>query len=350
MTAVTTLSPASKLGFLMRMGCSTVCRFVRQDSIGWSVIDFNLDLFTCDKLFQSNVDTRTLLCFVTVAEELHFRRAADRLHLTQSALSQRICGLEREVGARLLERDRRHVALSEAGRVFLDHARSVLSQTAQAKAEVLRAARGEAGRLRLGFTVIAFYGVLPRAVRLLRERCPEVAVELREMPSPQQEVAVATGEVDLGILHPPLHTRAITVQALPAEELLLALPSSHRLARRGAVSVGDLDGEPFLIAPRAWGPHLYDGIIALFRGAGFSPRIVQEAAPMPTLVGLVAAGVGTGFVSASVARVARSGVVYRRVRPAPPSFPVAAAWRGPRPAPVARRFLDIVAELTDRSL
>ncbi|TIQ38481.1 MAG: LysR family transcriptional regulator [Mesorhizobium sp.] len=289
------------------------------------------------------MDVRTLACFIAVAEDLHFRRAADRMNLTQPSLSQRIRVLENEIGAELFERDRRGVALTPAGAAFLGPARKAVEHANAARTQALRAVRGEVGRLRLGFTVIAFYGTLPEAVRAFRARYPDVEVDLIEMNSPLLEAALAAGEIDLGVLHPPLSTPDLIVHALPDEPLVLALPSAHRLARQTAIRVADLDGEPFLLAPRAIGPSIYDHVIALFQAEGLSPRIVQEVTPMTTLAGLVAAGAGLGFVTAGIARAARPGVVYRPVAPLPPSLPMAAAWREPGLSASGRRFLEMLA-------
>ncbi len=201
------------------------------------------------------LDIRSLACFVAVAEDLHFRRAAERLNLTQPALSQRIRVLEEEVGVDLFERDRRSVALTPAGAAFLGPARAAVAHASIAKTQALRAVRGEVGRLRLGFTVIAFYyGVLPEAVRTFRARFPDVSVELAEMNSPSLEAALAAGDVDLGVLHPPLTTPGLVARPLPDQKFVLALPAAHRLARKSRISVAELAGEPFLIAPRSIGP------------------------------------------------------------------------------------------------
>lgn len=295
------------------------------------------------------MDIRTLACFIAVAEDLHFRRAADRLNLTQPSLSQRIRALETEIGAELFERDRRGVALTPAGAAFLGPARKAVEHANAARTQALRAIRGEVGRLRLGFTVIAFYGVLPEAVRAFRARYPDVEVDLIEMNSPLLEAALAAGEIDLGVLHPPLSTPDLIVHALPDEPLVLALPSAHRLAGQTAIRVADLDGEPFLPAPRAIGPSIYDRVIALFQAEGLSPRIVQEVTPMTTLAGLVAAGAGLGFVTAGIARAALPGVAYRPVIPSPPSLPMAAAWRVPTLSACGQQFLEMVKTLVAAS-
>jgi DNA-binding transcriptional LysR family regulator len=217
---------------------------------------------------------------------------------------------------------------------------------AAAASLALKAVRGEAGKLRLGFTVIAFYGVLPEAVRTFRSRFPDVAIELEEMNSPLLEAALAAGQFDLGVLHPPLATSGLAVHALPDQPLVLALPASHPLAAEAEIRITDLAGEPFLIAPRAIGPSFHDRIIALFQGEDVSPRIVQEVSPVTSLTGLVAAGAGMGFVTTGIAAAGRPGVAFRPVRPAAPCLPMAAAWHGPEMSPLAARFLQLVEELS----
>ncbi|MGH7006055.1 MAG: LysR substrate-binding domain-containing protein, partial [Alphaproteobacteria bacterium] len=267
------------------------------------------------------MDMRSLVCFIAVAEELHFRRAAERLHLTQPALSQRIRVLEEEIGVALFERDRRQVRLTPAGTAFVEPVRATLASAGLARTQALRAARGEVGQLRLGFTVIAFYGVLPEAVQIFRSRFPEVVVELTEMNSPAVEAALDAGRLDIGVLHPPLATPGLLTRTLPDDRLVLAMPAGHRLARKRLVPLRELEDEPFLIAPRSVGPAIHDRVVAFFRAQGIDPRIVQEVTPMTTLTGLVAAGVGVGLVTEGIAAVGRPGVAFRPVSPPPPHLP-----------------------------
>ncbi|WP_459615828.1 LysR family transcriptional regulator [Bordetella sp. 2513F-2] len=275
------------------------------------------------------MDLRALQCFIAVADTLHFRRAAERVHLTQPALSQRIRALEDALGVALFERDRRRVALTAAGQAFLGPARASVAQAELARRQAQQAARGELGRLRLGFTVIAFYSALPRAVRQFRERYPGVQVDLLEMNSPAVEQALSRGEIDLGVLHPPVAEPDLVCHPLPDSRLVLALPAGHPLARRKVIPVQALAGQPLLIAPRQVGPSIYDRVIGMFQTHGFSPDIVQEVMPMTVLVGLVATGAGIGFVTEGIAAATRPGVVFRPVRPEPPRLPLAMAWRAP---------------------
>ncbi|MGY2093282.1 LysR family transcriptional regulator [Nocardia gipuzkoensis] len=293
--------------------------------------------------YDYSVDLRSVECFVRVAETLHFGRAAGELHLSQPALSQRVRILERDIGAVLLERDRRGVRLTEAGRAFLPLARAAIAHGERAAESARRAAQGLQGRLRLGFTVIASYTALPRAVQAFRRMCPEVAVDLVEINSLAVEEALDRGEIDLGVLHPPLERPHLRVLPLPAEQLVLALPVGHRLADQPTVTFADLAEEPMLAAPRSVGPVLFDRVIACFRADGVEPRIVQEATPVTTLAGLVAAGAGIGFVTRGVAEATRPGVIFREMIGAP-AVPMAAAWATPEPSPASRQFIAFLTQ------
>ncbi|KWX24953.1 LysR family transcriptional regulator [Mycolicibacterium wolinskyi] len=290
------------------------------------------------------MDLRSVECFIRVAETLHFGRAATDLHLSQPALSQRIRTLERDVGATLLDRDRRGVRLTAAGLAFLAPARAMLAHGEHAIDVARRAEQGLHGRLRLGFTVVASYTRLPRAVQRFRSTFPDITIDLVEFNSPAVEEALDRGEIDVGVLHPPLARTHLRCRELPDEPLVLALPTDHPLCGHTTIGFGDLAGEALLAAPRSVGPVLFDKLVGCFRSAGVEPDIVQEATPVTTLAGLVAAGAGIGFVTRGVAAASRPGVVFREVVGAP-GVPMAIAWTGPKPPPTARRFLDVVDEV-----
>ncbi|AKS34551.1 LysR family transcriptional regulator [Mycolicibacterium goodii] len=290
------------------------------------------------------MDLRSVECFIRVAETLHFGRAATDLHLSQPALSQRIRTLERDVGATLFDRDRRGVRLTAAGQAFLAPARAMLAHGAHGIDVARRAEQGRHGRLRLGFTVVASYTRLPRAVQRFRSAFPDVTIDLLEVNSPALEEALDRGQIDVGVLHPPLGLAQLRYQELPEEPLVLALPTDHPLCGHPTIGFEDLAGEALLAAPRSVGPVLFDRLVGCFRSAGVEPDIVQEATPVTTLAGLVAAGAGIGFVTRGVAAASRPGVVFREVVGAP-GIPMAIAWTAPEPAPTALRFLDVVDEV-----
>ena len=208
-------------------------------------------------------DLRQLRHFVAVAERLHFGRAAAALHMSQPPLSRSIRDLEGRLGATLLARTRRKVELTPEGSRFLEEARRLLAQLEHAVLEVGRMAAG-GGRLRLGFVSLADYGVLPSLLKAYKAARPGVALALREMLSPDQAAALAAGELDFGLLLPPVAGADLEHIVVQRERFLVALPSRHRLARvRGKVAMRELATEAFVMAPREIAPGLHDVVAAL---------------------------------------------------------------------------------------
>ena len=288
------------------------------------------------------MELRHLRYFVAVAEELHFGRAAERLHTAQPPLSRQIRDLERELDTPLFERGARGVVLTAAGRAFLPEARLTLAQAERAQRTAERAARGEIGRLRVGFVeTVSDSGVLPEVLGFFRLHLPDIGLSLFEMDSLQQAEAFRDGRIDLGILHgaPTDVERWLRAERVYAEPLVAAVPESHPLAARPGASLGDFAGEPFLLFPRHVGPSMYDDIVARCRAAGFSPRVVQEVAGWHTLAGLVSAGVGVSFVPRSLGKLRRPGVAYRPVRDLGVEMEISAAWKPGDRSPVRERFV-----------
>ena len=294
------------------------------------------------------VELRHLRYFVAVAEELHFGRAAVRLHIAQPQLSRQIRDLERELGTELFSREKGRVQLTRAGRAFLPEVRRTLAQAERALRTAQRAARGEVGRLRVGFVEAATYsGVLPDVLGVFRDQVPNVGLELFELSSLQQTEALRDGRIELGILHSPPHDAAqwLGVERVLKDPMVVALPRDHRLAARVRVALRALAGEPFLMLRRPDGPGLYDRIIAACQAAGFSPQVAQQAGQIQTLVGLVAAGVGVALVPGSLAELRRPGVVYRPLSGLAVDMGTWAVWRAADASPVRERFLDALRAL-----
>ena len=290
-------------------------------------------------------DLRQLRHFVAVAERLHFGRAAAALHISQPPLSRSIRDLEVRVGATLLARTRRRVELTPEGTRFLEEAKRILAQLERAVLEVGSMAAGEGGQLRLGFVSLADFGVLPALLKAYKSSRPGVALALREMLSPDQATALAAGELDFGLLLPPVPGADLEHFVVQRERFVAALPSRHRLARgRGRIEVCELSGEAFVMAPREIAPGLHDIVAALTARAGFSPRIAQEAIQMQTVVSLVSSGLGVALVPASVANLGRRGVAYRELADAHPRLDLWLAWRrdafGPAHGAAARDFVQ----------
>jgi DNA-binding transcriptional LysR family regulator len=294
-------------------------------------------------------DLRQLRHFIAVAEQLHFGRAAAALHISQPPLSRSIQDLEARIGATLLARSRRRVALTPEGARFLVEAKRILAQLERAVLEVGSMAAGDGGRLRLGFVSLADYGMLPGLLKTYKAARPGVDLALREMLSPDQAAALAAGELDFGLLLPPVAGADLEHVVVQRERFVAALPARHRLAREGGrkagrLAVRDLAGEAFVMAPRAIAPGLHDIVAALTARAGFAPRVAQEAIQMQTVVSLVSSGLGVALVPASVANLGRRGVVYRELADAHPRLDLWLAWRrgtvGTTAGIAAREFLQ----------
>ncbi|MDC8758996.1 LysR family transcriptional regulator [Janthinobacterium fluminis] len=297
-----------------------------------------------------NLELRQLRYFVTVAEELHFGRAAQRLHMTQPPLSQTIQALEAMLGAALFARSRREVSLSPAGLALLPEARRILGQAQALPELVRRAAGGEAGRLALAFVSSADYSVLPPFLRAYRAAYPQVRISLQEATSDVQVDELLHGRIDAGLVIPPLSERVrVDLDYLPvlAEALILAAPAGlDALKPPGPVRLAALPPLPLIIFPRAIAPALHDAILGVFRAAGVTPAIGQEAIQMQTIVSLVSAGMGIALVPQSVSNLMRPGVEYRPLADPTPLVETGLAWRRDNRSPVLQGFLELLRKNT----
>ncbi|MEO7497817.1 MAG: LysR family transcriptional regulator [Massilia sp.] len=295
---------------------------------------------------SANIELRQLRYFVTVAEELHFGRAALRLHMTQPPLSQAILALEDMFGAALFDRNRRGVALTAAGAALLPEARRLLVQAGELPALVRRAAFGETGKLVLAFVSSADYSVLPPFLRAYRAAYPQVQITLREATSDLQLDELLEGRIDAGLLIPPLPDKArAQLDYLPVlnEPLILASPAGlPELRGKHKAQLAALPPLPLIIFPRAIAPGLYDAILAVFHAAGITPLIGQEAIQMQTIVSLVSAGMGIALVPRSVGNLRRPGVEYRPLAQVSPQVETGLAWRRDNDSPVLKGFLELM--------
>jgi DNA-binding transcriptional LysR family regulator len=295
-----------------------------------------------------NIELRQLRYFVTVADELHFGRAAERLHMTQPPLSQTIAALEELLGAPLLLRNRRQVELTPAGAALLPEARRMLAEAAALPELVRRAAAGEAGRLALAFVTSADYSVLPPFLRRYRAAFPGVDIALQEATSDLQVEDLLRGRVDAGLLIPPLPEKAraeLDYMKVLEEPLILCAPAGLEALRGGAgaaVRLEELPALPLVIFPRQSSPALHDAILSCFRAAGITPAIGQEAIQMQTIVSLVSAGMGLALVPQSVSNLMRPGVEYRALAGPTPLVETGLAWRRDNASPVLRGFLELL--------
>jgi DNA-binding transcriptional LysR family regulator len=292
------------------------------------------------------VELRHLRYFVAVAEERHFGRAADRLHMAQPPLSQQIRRLEAELGVTLLQRTTRRVELTAAGSAYLERARAVLAAVDAAGVEAQRVAEGYVGRLAVGCVGSATYSLLPRLARTLREELPGIDFSFRgEMLVPDQVEALLGGSIDLALLRPPVAEPGLELRPLRRDRLIVALPEGHPLAARRRVRVADLREEDLVVHPSRGRSVMHELVVSLCRDAGFRPRIRHEVSETSTLVTFVAAGLGVAIVPEPVASLGVAGATYRPLSPAETTVELAVALRaGQEPAHVGRA-LEVLAGL-----
>ena len=255
------------------------------------------------------MDLRRLRYFVALGEELHFGRAARRVHVVQPALSQQIRVLEEEIGAPLVERTTRRVALTAAGGVLLEHARRVLADVEQAVVSTQRASRGVTGRLAVGFVSPAALRVLPEVLAKFRVEHPSVEMTLLEGGTTDQLKAVEEGRLDIGFVLLPADARKLALEPALAEPLMAVLPAGHRLAGRPSVPLAALADEDIIWMARRSEPRLYELYTRLCLEAGFSPRVAHEVDHLESMLALVAAGFGVSHAPASIGATPRAGVV-----------------------------------------
>lgn len=294
------------------------------------------------------MDIRQLRHFVTVADALHFGRAAEQLHMTQPPLSQSIRLLEQDLGIVLFTRTRRSVALTAVGAQFLPHARKVLEDAQKLPEIARRLSRGEIGTLRIGFVSTAAYSLLPGLVSRYKARFPEVDIQLREATSDVQIDALLSGAADAGLLIAP-PDRALpaplTYRTLRREPLVAAVPldwleSGRMTATPGFAEIADA---ALILFPRHGAPALHDLITGYYARHGTAPAMGQPAMQMQTIVSLVSAGMGIALVPESLREMARTGVAYLPLSGTPPVMETGLAWRADNDAPALSHLVGLLA-------
>jgi DNA-binding transcriptional LysR family regulator len=295
--------------------------------------------------YRSAVELRHLRYFIAVAEELHFGRAAQRLHIAQPPLSQQIRRLEDDLGVGLLHRTNRRVELTDAGRAFLVEARLTLAQADRATQVASRAARGEVGRLIIGHMASAELNVFPRLLPVLRRRYPAIELEFQLLGASEQLRLLRDGAIHVGFVRLPADDRTLTVRPIVREPLVVVLPERHPLARRRSVTLRALRGERFVLFPRRHAPGYYDTLIAICRQAGAEPMIVHDTDRLHTTLSLVATGRGVSLMPKCVAGLGGIGVVYRPLRPRVADTVMGLAYNRTNPSQLLRAFVAVADEV-----
>jgi DNA-binding transcriptional LysR family regulator len=288
---------------------------------------------------------RVISQFIVLAEELHFGKAAERLHISQPPLSQAMMRLEALLGVTLINRDARRISLTDAGQVFLFEARRLVEQQALVIEHTRQAHRGLSGTVSLGFVGSVSYSLLPEMLAHLRRTDPQILFDLRELPSADQVRELQAKRVEIGVLRLPLAgLEGLDHKVIKRERMIAVLPRQHPLASRKSIELADLSGETFMMFPPERVLSLYAKTLMACDAAGFSPRTGLEAWQMPTMVSLIAAGVGVALLPAQVRSMPHEGVAYCEVTgdQSHLDLEIALAWRQDNRSALCHRVIDAV--------
>lgn len=292
------------------------------------------------------MELRHLRYFLAVAEELNFTRAARRLHIAQPPLTQQIKALEAELGVTLIDRSAYRIRLTHAGRTFAAEVTRILGDVRNAVLIAKRAARTAVGQVRVGFTESASFNPLVTATfRTFRSAFPDIEVSLEERQSTELAIALREGRIDAAFVRPPLKTsEGLTLQLLQEEEMVAAVPNSHALARRKSIELRELEGEAFILYPRAVRPGLADEVVSACERAGFIPRVEQYAPQLAATLNLVAASLGVSVVPRSMQGLQPSALAYIALRGRPVRAQLSLAHRTEETSPAVLKFIELTRE------
>lgn len=290
---------------------------------------------------MTDPELRLLRYFVTVAEERHFARAAQRLHIAQPPLSQQIRKLEQQLQVELIDRSRRPIELTDAGMAMFHEAKLALTYGERAFAAARRAASGHLGHLHIGALQAAVDGVLSYVMRTHRREFPDVKLELTELSTDEQVTQLVDHRIDVGFLRGPVDEPSLNIQTLIQDPLAAVVCDDHPLADRGRIAPAELADQPFILWTRSAAPTTYADVVELFRRHGIQPHVVDESPRIKTILALVASGAGVALLPTSFINLSRHGVRFVPLCEPLPYRPLALAWRRGNRAPSIDRFLEV---------
>lgn len=285
---------------------------------------------------------RHIRAFLTLAEELHFGRSAERLHIAQPALSRTIRDLERSVGVKLLQRTTRHVELTEAGRAFLQECRLAEKHLDQAVTMARRVAKGMSGELRIAYMDFAISGRMPEFLRAFASRHPDIRMNLTYMPTTQQQVALLERKIDIGFMIGDFEHKLMENYSFDEDRYVAILPATHPLADRGALTLKEFNDQDFVLGNGDNWTVFRNRLFSLCRSQGFFPRIVQEASSSEGIFGLVAAGAGVSVYSSCVRNLQRRGIVVRPLDDVSATLPVTVVFERRNQSPALQTFWNFL--------
>ena len=291
------------------------------------------------------MELRHLKYFRTVAEELHFGKAAIRLNMSQPPLSLQIRQLENELGVPLFRRTKRNVELTEEGEVFLEKVYQLFTSLDEAIETVKMVNRGEIGEIVIGFIASAAYDILPIIMKHYKQHYPDMHVILKQLTSEKQIKALQEGSLHIGIVSEPIEYEEITHKIIRCEPMVIAIQKEHPLASKSsAVNLIEFANDSFVLTGRKSNPRYYDGVINCCYQAGFSPQIIQETEEMSSVLSLVSAGIGVAVVPASMQLLLATKIVYRDLRNINYRTTTALAWQSDNNSPIIQAFINLVKE------
>ncbi len=294
------------------------------------------------------MNMRHFECFIALAEELNFRRAAERCMLTQPALSGQLKQMEQELQATLVFRTNRQVRLTPAGEIFLSKAKEILEQMREAKMLVQQTESGKVGSITIGATIPAIYIVLSDITEQMRKQLPNVEMIVREMDTSVQEEEIRNNHIDIGIGHPPFEDKTLAATDIAKIPFHIVMSKHNPLAEKGtkkALQIRDLEHETFILFPRKLGPLQYDSIIALCLKASFSPKKIIEVSPAQGIISFAGSGLGVGFIASKLQQFKHPNVVYRQIEGEKPYFSLGTIHRRENTNPIIKTFKKIAVEI-----
>ncbi|QLL07687.1 LysR substrate-binding domain-containing protein [Mycobacterium vicinigordonae] len=299
---------------------------------------------------MSDPELRLLRYFVTVADERHFGRAADRLHIAQPPLSQQIQKLERQLGTVLIDRSRRPIELTDAGNALYEEARLALTHAERAFTSARRAAAGQLGQLSIGAMLAAVDGVLSYVMRAHRREYPDVKLDLAEMGSVEQLEQLAEHRIDVGFLRGPIDDSSLSIKMLIDDPLAAVVCEDDSLAARHQIAPAELAHRSMILWTRAAATTTYADVIELFRMHDIDPPVVDEVPRIQTILALVASGAGTALLPTSFINLNRNGVRFVPLSGPLPHRPLSMAWRTANQSPSVRSFVDVAVRASPQYL
>ena len=285
------------------------------------------------------IENRHYRYFIEVANTLHMRRAAARLHIAQPALTINIQQLERELGVKLLNRTGHQLTLTDAGKIFLQEAQCSLEQFEVAQIAARRAARGEAGTFVLGFTCTAGMKIVPKLIKHLHTSYPDVKIVLREMGTEAQTKALQANELDAAIMYSPV-VEGFESAHLLKEPIVAAVSTTHPLAKTDKISLKDLAGETLILPAREIAEPIREAVLGVYKQKYGAPSRIQEVAAFPTAFGLVAAGIGIAFGPASMEVLSRRGVALKHLADRGLHSQLTLHWHSKQTSPITSHIVN----------